>query len=206
MVRAMVMRGARRQGDPLLRSGRTPERTALLAPALLVAAMMSVGVGAGGIDRLASLGEIATGPAPPGEQLPGSSSQARQNAVVSALTHRAGAQRRTAAGDGGEAVGKGSSAGSAATGVADFSTPAGAAAAPISPPSSDPGGGLAGGGESPARDPVGVPDAAPPVRDRVAPIERVVDELLEDLGSQAERVPPARVPPARRKLQLRFED
>ena len=196
---AMAMRGARRQGDPLQRSGPAPERAALLAPALLLSAVAFVGVGAGGIDRLASLGEIATGPAPPGEQVLGSGSRAHENAVVSALTNRTGAHRRSSPGGG--AAGEGSRAGSAATGVADLSAPASAAVAPVSPPSSGPGGGSAGGGESLVPDPVGrVPDAAPPVRDRVAPIERVVDELLDEFRGQQ------RVPSEFRKLKLRPGD
>jgi hypothetical protein len=193
----MAMRGARRQDDPLLRSGPAPEGVALLAPALLAVAVALAGVGAGGIERLEALGEIATGPAPPVEHPPQSVTRAGEN-IVSAFTNRSGAQRRPAAGG----ATRGSDAGSAPTGVADISTPARRAATPISPPTSDASSGSSGGGERLVGDPVGgVRNGAPPVRNPTAPIERVVDELLDDLERQ-----PNRVPPALRKSRLLPED
>lgn len=193
------MRGARRQDDPLLRPGPAPKGGALLAPALLAVAVALAGVGAGGIERLGALGEIATGPAPPVEHPPKSGTHAGES-IVSAFTRRSAAQRRPAAGGG--AATRGSDAGSAPAGVADVSTPARRAATPISPPTSNAGNGSSGGGERLVPDPVGgITDAAPPVRDPAAPIEQVLDELLDDLERQ-----PNRLPAALRKSRLLPKD
>jgi hypothetical protein len=189
-----TQQGARGQGDSLLRSGRAPEWATLLAPTLLIAAVAFAGVGAGGIDRLASLGEIATGPAPASERPLASRSSTGEVGIVRAPTHRSHSGPRPGA-VGGEDVAA-ASAGSAGDG--SVAARAGVAVTPVSPPASGPADG-AGGGR--VRESVGRVRDAAPVPDRAAPIERVIDELLDDRGSRQ-----GRLPPALRKLELGPED
>lgn len=161
---------------------------------MLIAAVAFVGVGAGGIHRLSSLGEIATGPAPPGEQALASSSSAREATIVSALTQQSRALRRQVVDRGDVATaGEGAHAGSAGTGAGELPASAGGAAVgsrslPSSSLAEEPAG---GDQERLVRDSVGEVRDRPPVRDRFASIDRVVDELLEELDGRSERAPPA---------------
>lgn len=174
---------SRRRPMPRVRGA---ERRALLAPALLVAALALTGIGAGGIQHLSSLGQVAAGPGVTGGAAAAPSSGAEHAAdVIVALAHDSLASNRQARATRQSATGGGPPPRGATSG----SSLAGGDGAPlrdtagVSPPSDS------GGQAASVREPVGElrEAVAEPVRDRTEPVDRAVNELLDEL----ERVPDA---------------